>query len=195
MAPLGSTRDCSLVRWESPGNSVTSGPFSVMTFAKTVHTIRTKLCTVIFYTIVWSMCAISINSYNWDWSESEGKRPKPTPLPHIRLWFFDTPEVTKIVLPKILQNFKKTPNCTYWPKELNQKSFPCNIQYRTRSKGPPFSFFRHCETFSGKNSPKGPLQFFGSFATECMLKNLKGSLPLSVFFGIVILFQKKIRVL
>ena len=55
-------------------------------FAKTVHTIRTKI-SVIFYTIVWSMCAISINSYNWDWSESEGKRPKPTPLPHMRLWF------------------------------------------------------------------------------------------------------------
>ena len=55
-------------------------------FAKTVHTIRTKISTVVFYTIVWSMCAISINSYNWDWSESEGKRPKPTPLPHMRLW-------------------------------------------------------------------------------------------------------------
>ena len=54
--------------------------------AKTVHTIRSKIFTVIFYTIVWSMCAISINSYNWDWSESEGKRPKATPLPHMRLW-------------------------------------------------------------------------------------------------------------
>ena len=52
-------------------------------FAKTVHTIRTKIFTVIFYTIVWSLCAISINSYYWDWSESEGERPKPTPLPHI----------------------------------------------------------------------------------------------------------------
>ena len=48
-------------------------------FSKTVHTIRTKFSTVIFYTIVGSMCAISINSYNWDSSESEGKRPKPTP--------------------------------------------------------------------------------------------------------------------
>ena len=55
-------------------------------FAKTVNTIRTKISSVIFYTIVWSMCAISINSYNWDWSESEGKRPEPTPLPHMRLW-------------------------------------------------------------------------------------------------------------
>ena len=56
-------------------------------FAKTVHMIRTKISTVIFYTIVWSICAISMNSYNWDWSESEGKRPKPTPLPHMRLLF------------------------------------------------------------------------------------------------------------
>ena len=42
-------------------------------FPKTVRSIRTKIFTVIFYTIVWSMCAISINSYNWDWSESEEK--------------------------------------------------------------------------------------------------------------------------
>ena len=55
-------------------------------FANTLHTIRTKISTVTSYTIVWSMCAISTNSYNWDWSESEGKRPKPTPLPHMRLW-------------------------------------------------------------------------------------------------------------
>ena len=55
-------------------------------FALTVHTIRTKISTVIFYTIVWSMCAISKNSYSWEWSESEGKRPKPTLLPHMRLW-------------------------------------------------------------------------------------------------------------
>ena len=58
----------------------------LLIFAKTVHTIRMKISTVIFYTIVWSMCAISINSNNWDWSESEGKSPKPTPLPHMRLW-------------------------------------------------------------------------------------------------------------
>ena len=58
-----------------------------LVFAKTVHTIRTKISTVISYTIVWSMCAISINLYNWDWSESEGKRLKPTPLSHMRVWF------------------------------------------------------------------------------------------------------------
>ena len=69
--------------------SIFSSHFSTFwIFAKTVHTIRTKISTVIFYTIVWSMCAISINSYNWDWSQSEGKRPKPTPLPHMRLWVF-----------------------------------------------------------------------------------------------------------
>ena len=55
-------------------------------FSKTVHTIRTKISTVIFYTIVWSMCTIAINSCYCDWSGSEGKRPKLTPLPHMRLW-------------------------------------------------------------------------------------------------------------
>ena len=31
---------------------------------------------------------------------------------------FDTPEVIKIVLTKVLQNFK-APNCTFWPRELD----------------------------------------------------------------------------
>ena len=43
--------------------------------------------------------------------------------------------------PKVLQNFRKPPKCTRWPKELSQKGFPRNIQYRTRPKGPPFQFF------------------------------------------------------
>ena len=60
------------------------------------------------------------------------------------------PELTKIVLPKVLQNLQKTPKCTWWPEELNQKGFPRNIQYRTRPKGPPFQFFRHCGTFFRK---------------------------------------------
>ena len=63
-------------------------------FSKTVHTSRTKMSTVFFYTTVWSMCAISINSYNWDWSESEGKRPKTTPLPHMLLWSTTYPIVS-----------------------------------------------------------------------------------------------------
>ena len=87
--------------------------------------------------------------------------------------------------PKDLQNFKKTPNCTRWPKELNQKGFPHNIQYRTRPKGPPFQFFRHCgKNFSGNFSPKGPsFNFFRSCATEWMLKNPKRS-PVSVFLAL-----------
>ena len=52
-----------------------------------------------------------------------------------RQFFFDTPEETKIVLPKFL-------NCTCWPRELNQKGFfPRNIHYRARLKGPLFQFF------------------------------------------------------
>ena len=90
-----------------------------------------------------------------------------------RLCVSRPPEVTKIVLPKI----QKTPNCTCWPKELNQKGFPRNIQYRTTPKGPPFRFFRHCATFfQNFLCTKGsPLHFFWSFATEWMLKNPKGS--------------------
>ena len=42
---------------------------------------------------------------------------------------------------------------------------------------PPFSFFRHCEIFSRKKNSS----IFSCFATEWMLKNLKGS-PLSVFW-------------
>ena len=57
------------------------------------------------------------------------------------------PELTKIVLPKVLQNLQKMPKSTWWPKELNQKGFPRNIHYRTRPKGPPFQFFGHCGTF------------------------------------------------
>ena len=95
-----------------------------------------------------------------------------------RQCFLRPPEPTKIVLPKVLQNFQKTPKCTCWPKELNQKAFPRNIQYRTRPKGP---FFRHCATFFKKifHHERPPLQFFWSFATE-WLKNPKGP-SLSVF--------------
>ena len=84
------------------------------------------------------------------------------------------PEVTKIFLQKDLQHFEKTQKCTCWPKELNQKGFPRNIQCRTR--------------------PKAPLQFFWSYATEWTLKNPKGS-SLSVFFGMEIFqfFQIKKR--
>ena len=96
------------------------------------------------------------------------------------MFFLRPAELTKIVLPKVLQNFQKKPKCTCWPKELNQKGFARNIQYRTRPKGP---FFRHCATcFKKLFSPrKAPLQFFWSFATKWMLKNPKGS-SLSVFF-------------
>ena len=96
----------------------------------------------------------------------------------------------KRVLPKVLQNFKKTPNSTCWPKELNQKVFARNIQYWTRPKG-PFQFFRHCVTFFEFFFSKGsPFIFFWSFATEWMLKNPKGSSLSAFFFGIVRLSKK-----
>ena len=97
--------------------------------------------------------------------------------------FFDTPEVTKIVLPKNLQNFKKTPNSTRWPKELNQKVFfpffPRNIQYRAKLKA-PFQFFRQCATFRKKNPP--PFNFL-MFCNNGCWKIRKGP-PFSALAGI-----------
>ena len=82
---------------------------------------------------------------------------------------------------KVLQNFRKPPNCTRWHKEPNQKGFPRNIQYRTMPKGPPFQFFRHCEAyFREKNFPKGPPSILLEFCDRMDAANPRGS-PLSVF--------------
>ena len=51
-------------------------------------------------------------------------------------------------LPKVLQNFKVSPKCTSWPRELNQKRFsffPRNIQYRARIKRPHSVFSALCD--------------------------------------------------
>ena len=119
-----------------------------LNLAKTVHSIRTKISTVIFYTIVWSMCAISIwrlrteIPYNWDWSESEGKRLTPTPLPHMRLWFGLRFFCFFLFLPTFHENFKFLKNCPYdfheilhsrsTPKgapacAMASKSYDCNV--------------------------------------------------------------------
>ena len=102
-------------------------------------------------------------------------------------FFFDTPEVTKTVLPKVLQN----PKLYLLVQVTEPKRFsfiPRIIQYRTRLKGPPFSFFSTLRDFFRKKFPKVPPSIFWSFATEWMLKNPKG-FPLS-FFGIGRLFKK-----
>ena len=101
-----------------------------------------------------------------------------------RQCFLRPPEVTKIVYPKkVLQNFKETPNFTRWPKELNE-TVP-RVTYNTgrHQRVPPFSCFRHCETFRESFFSKGP----PSFCDRMMLENPKGSL--SVFFGIVRVFN------
>ena len=101
--------------------------------------------------------------------------------------FFDTPEVTKIVLPKVLQNFLLyLLDQGTGPKRFFL--FPRNIQYRARLEGPPFQFFSGLRDFffGKKFSPNGEL--FWSFATDWMLKNPKGS-PFSVF-GIETFFKK-----
>ena len=96
-----------------------------------------------------------------------------------RQCFLRPPDVTKIVVPKVLQNFEKTPNCTCWPKELNQKGFPRNIQYRTRPKRPPFKFFRDCVTFFNFFPPKGPPSNFLEFCNRMDVE--KSQSPLSFF--------------
>ena len=82
-----------------------------------------------------------------------------------------------------------TPKCTCWPKELNQKASPRNIQYRMRPKGP---FFGTVRLFQKKNffPTKGPLQYFGVLRQNGCWKISKG--PPFVFFGIVRLFFKNL---
>ena len=74
--------------------------------------------------------------------------------------FLRPPEVTKIVLPKVLQNFK----FHLLAQGTEPKSFPHNIQCRTRPKGPPFSFFSALrDFFSEKNFPQRVLPPFSFF--------------------------------
>ena len=91
---------------------------------------------------------------------------------------------------KSLQNFEKTPNCTCWPKELNQKGFPRIIQYRTRPKGLPFRFFRHCATSQFFSTKGSPLHFFGVLQQNGCWKIPKG--PSFQFFSALWDFLKKI---
>ena len=60
---------------------------------------------------------------------------------------FNTPEVTKIVLPqKLYKILRRRQTVPVGPKNWTKK-VPCKIQYRTRPKGLPFQFFWHCEIF------------------------------------------------
>ena len=100
--------------------------------------------------------------------------------------FFNPHELTKIVLQKFYKDLWSQ-IASFGLAIWTIKVFPLftrNIPFRERLKrSPPYSFFRHCETFFPKKiSPKGPPSIFWCFATEGMLKNFKGSL-LSVFFG------------
>ena len=63
-------------------------------------------------------------------------------------FFFDTPEVTKIVLPKVLQ---------HCPKELNQKGFP-RYTKPDETKGPLFIFL---ELYDRMDRTKAASHFFG----------------------------------
>ena len=73
--------------------------------------------------------------------------------------FLRPPELTKIVLPKVLQNFK----FHLLAQGTEPKSFPHNIQCRTRPKGPPFPFFSALRDFFQKKifPKRSPFSFFG----------------------------------
>ena len=58
-----------------------------------------------------------------------------------RQCFFDTPEVTKIVLPKVLQTLKEYAKLYLLAQGTEPKKFFLrNIQYRARLKGPSSLF-------------------------------------------------------
>ena len=102
------------------------------------------------------------------------------------------PELTKIVLPKVLQNFK----FHLLAQGTEPKSFPHNIQCRTRQKGPPFSFFGIAKLFfREKMFPQSlpPSIFFG-FCDRLGIEKSQRIPPFN-FFGVVSLFSKKILVL
>ena len=68
-----------------------------------------------------------------------------------RQCFLRPRELTKIVLPKVLQNFK----FHLLAQGTEPKSFPHNIQCRTRPKGPS-SFFWVLRQTGYRKIPKGP---------------------------------------
>ena len=70
-----------------------------------------------------------------------------------------------------------------------KKVFPRNIPYRERPKGPSFNFFRHCETFFGKISPKGPPSIFLVFCVR-MDVGKSQRVPFQFFFDTVRFFSE-----
>ena len=76
------------------------------------------------------------------------------------VFFFDTPEVTKIVLPKVLQNFILFLLAQGTEPKRFFFFFPRNIQYWARLKGLSV-FSALCDFFLKKFFPKGsPVSFF-----------------------------------
>ena len=71
-----------------------------------------------------------------------------------RQCFLRPPELTKIVLQKFYKMLlhQIAPfGLANWTRKVFPV-FPRNIPYRAKPKGPPFSFFRHCETFFPKKN-------------------------------------------
>ena len=106
-----------------------------------------------------------------------------------RQCFLRPPELTNIVLPKVLQNFK----FHLLAQGTEPKSFPRNMQCRTRPKGPPFQFFSSLrDFFSEKQIPKwSPLHFFG-FCDRLGIEKSQKVPPFNFFRRRETFFQKKI---
>ena len=105
------------------------------------------------------------------------------------MFFYDTTEVTKIVLPKVLQNlilFLLAQGTE--PKSFFLFYHVTHNTGRDRLKG--LSVFSHCATFFlEKNSPKAPFIFL-QFSDRMDVEKSK-RVPFQ-FFGIVILFPEKV---
>ena len=112
--------------------------------------------TLVHFTKPWTQYSVSVLRYRGSNMKNSQKYRFFKNYAFWSVFFFDTPEVTKIVRPKVLQIFH-APNCTCWHRELDQKDFPFFRvpQCRARLKRPPFSFF-DIEAFFKKKSPEGP---------------------------------------
>ena len=87
---------------------------------------------------------VSFFSERFSWEE-------PTIVMVFRQCFFfifsRPPEVTKIILPEVLQNFKFHLLAQGTKPKRFSPFFLRNVHYRARLNGPPFQIFRHCATF------------------------------------------------
>ena len=96
-----------------------------------------------------------------------------------RQCFLRPPELTKICLPKVLQNIK----FHLLAHGTEPKTFPHNIQCRTRPKGPPFSFFSALRDFFPEKilSQRVPPSIFFGFCDRLGIEKTQRVPPFNFF--------------